>query len=386
MLVRRVRQEVLSQLPPRTDTRVSVPMTGAQQEEHDALIAPIAALVGAARRRPLTQPEFLRLMTLLTQQRIISNGLAQLRFDELWPVDAPARPEPSLLEGLFAPKLLELRRIVESVVVEQGRKAVVFSQWRRMLRLAAWATGDVLADAGRRAVFFTGAESTRQRHPEHRGLPRPARASRVMFLSDAGGVGLNLQRAANACINLELPWNPAVLEQRIGRIYRLGQKHPIDVYNLVSEGGIESRIAELVATKQALFSGPLRRDDRRGLLRGRQELVPGGRRGSSCPRSPRWGAKPTRAVAMTARRRTGTSPRSLEARPRRRALRPRVPRAVDGARVELPSSLDVPALFATLRVERTAEGGLRLEAPPAAAASLASLFEGMARLLGQAAR
>jgi len=77
VLVRRVRREVLSQLPERTDTRVSVPMTPAQQEEHDALIPPIAAILGRARRRPLTQPEFLKLMTLLTTQRILSNGLAQ---------------------------------------------------------------------------------------------------------------------------------------------------------------------------------------------------------------------------------------------------------------------------------------------------------------------
>ena len=56
-------------------------------------------------------------------------------------------------------------------------------------------------------------------------------------------------------INLDLPWNPAVLEQRIGRIYRLGQKQPIDVYNLVSEQGIESRIAVLVDSKQAFFKG-----------------------------------------------------------------------------------------------------------------------------------
>src|SRR5262249_51905797 len=69
------------------------------------------------------------------------------------------------------------------------------------------------------------------------------------------GVGLNLQRAANCVINLDLPWNPAVLEQRIGRIYRLGQKQPIDVYNLVSEQGIESRIAILVDSKHAFFKG-----------------------------------------------------------------------------------------------------------------------------------
>jgi hypothetical protein len=49
--------------------------------------------------------------------------------------------------------------------------------------------------------------------------------------------------------------NPAVLEQRIGRIHRLGQRRPIDVYNLVSEPGIESRIADLVGSKKAFFAG-----------------------------------------------------------------------------------------------------------------------------------
>ena len=88
-------------------------------------------------------------MTLLTQQRIISNGLGQVRFDDVWPAYAKARPEPALLDGLFAPKLLELRRIVESVVVEQGRKVVVFSQWRR--DAAPGGVGDQRRPRGRRA-------------------------------------------------------------------------------------------------------------------------------------------------------------------------------------------------------------------------------------------
>src|SRR6476620_5318045 len=99
-----------------------------------------------------------------------------------------------------------------------------------MLRLAEWAVRDLLAEAGQRAVFFTGAESHKQRERAIVDLHDDPAVS-VMFLSDAGGVGLNLQRAATCCINLELPWNPAVLEQRIGRIHRLGQTQPIDVYN-----------------------------------------------------------------------------------------------------------------------------------------------------------
>jgi hypothetical protein len=57
---------------------------------------------------------------------------------------------------------------------------------------------------------------------------------------------------------------PAVLEQRIGRIHRLGQHHPIDVYNLLTEAGIEARIAQLVADKKAFFLAVRRRDRRHG--------------------------------------------------------------------------------------------------------------------------
>jgi SNF2 family DNA or RNA helicase len=216
--LRRLRRDVLGQLPSRTDTRVPIEMTEQQRTAHDELSLPIAVLARKARTRPLTQPEFLRLMSLLNQQRIISNGLAQVRFEEIWPTCARSRPDAALLEGLFAPKLVELRRLLADLVVDQGRKVVVFSQWRRMLRLAEWSVRDVLAEEGCRAVFFTGAESPAQRTRAIVDFHDDPNV-RVMFLSDAGGVGLNLQRAASACINLEMPWNPAVLEQRIGRIH-----------------------------------------------------------------------------------------------------------------------------------------------------------------------
>ena len=102
--------------PPGRDVRVPVEMTAAQQEEHDELVPPIAQLMAQARRRPLTQAEFLRLMSLLTQQRIISNGLAQRHFEEVWPgLRAGAPAERDVLPGLFAPKLLELRQLVRQL-------------------------------------------------------------------------------------------------------------------------------------------------------------------------------------------------------------------------------------------------------------------------------
>jgi SNF2 family DNA or RNA helicase len=226
-MLRRVRQDVLKQLPARTDTRIPVEMTPQQREEHDALNQPIAQLIAILSKRPLSPAQHLRLMSMLTTQRIISNGLAQLRYTQVWPMVRELQsPDQTVRDGLFSPKLSVLRDLFTQLVVGQGRKVVVFSQWRRMLRLAEWAGRDVLAQVGARAVFFTGGQSAAMRTQaivEFHDDPDV----RVMYLTDAGGVGLNLQRVASACINLELPWNPAVLEQRISRIYRIGQKLPL---------------------------------------------------------------------------------------------------------------------------------------------------------------
>jgi superfamily II DNA or RNA helicase len=252
-MLRRTRSSVLSQLPERTDTRIPVEMTEVQRAAHDELRQPIAELSARAERRSLGAGELQRLMQLLTTQRMICNGMAQLRFDVDWPRCEPARATPALLDSLFSPKLSVLRGLIEQLVLEQQRKVVVFSQWRKLLSFAEWSVRDVLADAGKRALFFTGAESLRAREQAIADFHEDPNAC-VLFSSDAGAVGLNLQRAASCCINLELPWNPAVLEQRIGRIHRLGQTQPIDVYNLVAEDGIEGRIAKLLEQKQALFS------------------------------------------------------------------------------------------------------------------------------------
>ncbi|HTV19125.1 MAG TPA: DEAD/DEAH box helicase [Polyangiaceae bacterium] len=366
-MVRRVRREVLSQLPPRSDTRVPVEMTQPQREEHDARTVPIARLLQTGRRRPLRQPEFLQLMQLLTQQRMISNGMALASFDSVWPVYSQARADEALLASASSPKLSELRRIVHQLVVEQQRKVVVFSQWRRMLRLAEWAVRDVLADAGLSSVFFTGDESQRQRTANVDAFHEEP-AVRVMFLSDAGGVGLNLQRAANACINLELPWNPAVLEQRIGRIYRLGQTDPVDVIHLVTEYGIESRIAGLVGNKQALFSGlfdgttdAVRFDGPSSFTADIERLVepievPEDASGDDA-------GEATDEIAVEVAPGLG-DPAGVEPVPVE-TVRP------DAA--PLPS-LALAGLFEKLSVTRTPDGGLRIEAPPSAAAELTQLL------------
>jgi superfamily II DNA/RNA helicase len=77
---------------------------------------------------------------------------------------------------------------------------------------------------------------------------------RVFLSTDAGGTGLNLQ-AADTVVNLELPWNPAVLEQRIARVHRMGQRRPVRVVNFVTRGTIEERVLRTLEAKQGLFAG-----------------------------------------------------------------------------------------------------------------------------------
>jgi SNF2 family DNA or RNA helicase len=353
VMLRRLRKDVLAQLPARVDTRVPVELTSVQREAHEDLRRPIARILQSAAKRPLRQPEFLQLMQLLARQRMICNGMAQVHFEEDWPRCQTQQPTPTFLEGLFAPKLAALRGVIEPLVIAQRRKAIVFSQWRNMLRLCEWAVRDQLAAAGLRAMFFTGAESARQREQAIVAFHDDPSVA-VLFLSDAGGVGLNLQRAASCCINLELPWNPAVLEQRIGRIYRLGQTQPIDVYNLVSEDCIESRIAALVERKRAVFSGlfdgttdEVNFGEQTSFLEGIKKLV-----------------DPV-AVPVLASDDVDVQE----------------PVAVSDDVVSAADSADkaAPAPLAGLVIERLDDGSLRIAAPAQLAAPLAELFDQLAR-------
>lgn len=400
-MLRRLRSDVLAQLPPRTDTPIPVEMSEAQREEHDALDSPIASLYHRARKRPLTQAEFLQLMSLLTSKRIIANGLAQHRFSEVWPGIERARPHEALLASLSSPKLGEVRALLAAIAIEQGRKVVVFSQWRKMLRLAHWAVADLLSGAGLRACFFTGQEGSRQRT---RNLVdfHDDPAARVLFATDAGGVGLNLQRAASACILLDLPWNRAVLEQRVARIYRIGQKRPIDVYSLVSRGSIEEHIASLVADKQALF---------RGLFDGKSDSVRFDRSGSFLTSLEKLVGGELAAVEAAADAGETEADEEIGEQALQAWLREGEgeiegaddgegagasdgsgrglgPEGSDGPEAETAGGVrqgaearDLASLLAGVAIERTESGGLRIEAAPEASDVLAALFTQLADAL-----
>jgi hypothetical protein len=139
----------------------------------------------------------------------------------------------------------------ESGTEEPGTKVVIFSQWLRMHEILARR----IAAAGWGHVLFHGGIDSRARAKlvdRFRDDPE----CRIFLSTDAGGVGLNLQHAS-VVINVDLPWNPAVLEQRIGRVHRIGQRAPVRVVNFVSEGTIEQGMLAVLRFKKSLFAGVL---------------------------------------------------------------------------------------------------------------------------------
>jgi len=251
--IRRERRAVLEQLPPRTDNTFWTPMTPLQRRAYRHQAVRLASLLS---RGVALQPHEVRLLLKsLTTMRMICNALAQFE----WPQHAarlrdPAPPSPVELRGLHSPKLEEFARVLEDLLDESTTKIVVFSQWERMLRLANFAVRDVLDTRDLRAELFYGGLSSRQRDEILKAF-REDPEVRVLFSTDAGGLGLNLQDSASIVVNLEVPWNPAILEQRVGRVHRMGQRESVQVLHFVTRGAIEERVRQVVESKRALFNG-----------------------------------------------------------------------------------------------------------------------------------
>jgi superfamily II DNA or RNA helicase len=236
-VLRRTRDQVLTDLPDRTDNNFFVEMTREQWNAYEEYQALLAKLIAISKRRPLTPKERELVLMSLIKMRLICNALALHD-----PEAAGKDPERT------GPKLRELRAILEDEVASNGHKALVFSQWTKMLDL----TEPGLDRLKLGHVKLTGAVPTAKRGTLiERFFEDPD--CRVFLSSDAGGVGLNLQ-AASLVINLDLPWNPAVLEQRIARAHRHGQSRPVQVVNLIAQGTIEERILDTLAAKQNVFA------------------------------------------------------------------------------------------------------------------------------------
>jgi hypothetical protein len=234
VMLRRRKIDVEKELPGRTVKTYFVSMVEEQEKRYEEYRAPAARLIAQSQRRPLTQAEFDRLQMLLACMRMIC--------------DTPAILDPACR---VSPKLEELERIFSDLFEEPDRKVIVFSEWERMLELVR----ELAAEMGIETAWHTGSVPQQRRRAEIMRFKKDPNC-RLFLSTDSGSVGLNLQ-VASAVVNVDLPWNPAKLEQRIARAWRKHQTRSVSVVNLVCEGSIEHAILHLLGQKQALAGGIL---------------------------------------------------------------------------------------------------------------------------------
>ena len=224
--LRRRKEDVLPDLPQRLRSMVMVEMHPEVVATYEDVLAQVARIAG---KKIILPAELDRMMRLLVIARRCCNGPHMLGLD---------------IDDRQVPKLQELREHLRDLCVGEGRKAVVFSEWTDMTDRVE----TVCARLKLPSFHLHGGVPVRRRPGmirEFAGTTGPA----VFISAGAVGTGRNLQ-ASDVVINLDLPWNPARLEQRIARVHRIGSKRPVQEILLVTKNSIEERILGLHDTKR----------------------------------------------------------------------------------------------------------------------------------------
>jgi hypothetical protein len=230
VMLRRDRRLVRDQLPDRITQRIDIELTEQQWDLHASAMMAAGTLAQIAKRRPLTPSESNRLMAALQAARMACDA---------------AKLVDKETEG--SPKLDELENILDELCVQSGLKAVIFSQWTMMTEMVE----QRVRSMGLGCLRLHGGVPTARRG-ELMDRFKEDDSIQVFISTDAGSTGLNLQ-SASLLINMDIPWNPAVLEQRNARIHRLGQKEKVQIILLVAAGAYEESVYYMVQGKQNLF-------------------------------------------------------------------------------------------------------------------------------------
>ena len=225
----------MQQLPARTTEIVRIPPTDEQRELHAAHMQIVWQIT---RKKFLTEMDLLRLQKALLMARLAANGTFLV-----------TKQQPS-----YSSKLDRIDELFDQLFEEDNRKAVLFSEWTTMLNL-------IEPMLHKRRVDFVRLDGSVPQAKRQQLVNRFQTDPRCqLFLTtNAGATGLNLQ-AANTVINVDLPWNPAVLEQRISRAHRMGQSQPVQVFVLVTEETIEEKLLATLSAKHELALAALDAD------------------------------------------------------------------------------------------------------------------------------
>jgi SNF2 family DNA or RNA helicase len=227
VLLCRTRDSVKLQLPERTDEYIRILPTDEQLTMHNGFLMIVNTIV----RKPyMSEMDLLRLRQMLLMCRLSANSTFLVNKEK------PA----------YSSKLEHLADLFDRLFEEDDRKVVLFSEWTGMLDLIE----PLLKERKLRFVRLDGSAPQARREQLVYDFQNNADC-RLFLATNAGSTGLNLQ-AANTIINVDLPWNPAVLDQRIARAHRMGQKRPVQVFVLVTERTLEETLLGTIMNKRDL--------------------------------------------------------------------------------------------------------------------------------------
>jgi SNF2 family DNA or RNA helicase len=233
-LLRRTREEVLHELPPREEITLYVELSKDERQRYEALRGAFEKEFGRKKRERRVAKERIQVLAAITRLR-------QLACDA------------SAIDPTFTARSAKLETLKEIAEELFRRKAtvLVFSQFTTLLRKAEQA----IQELGARTMYLDGATPLKSRR-ELVGSFQEGCADFLFISLTAGGTGLNLTHASHV-IHLDPWWNPAIEEQATSRAHRMGQNKAVTVYRLVARATLEERILLMHRKKRDLVSAVL---------------------------------------------------------------------------------------------------------------------------------
>lgn len=237
-ILRRLKSQVLKDLPPRTDVNLTVEMTKEEKLHYESL-----RVHALERLESAEKSDAISILTELTRLRLACCH--------------PRLVDPkSKMEGA---KLKAMSRLLQDLK-DSGHRALVFSQFVGHLAVVK----EELERIGLSYLYLDGSTPAKTRGKLVKRF-QEGEADFFLISLMAGGTGLNLT-AANYVVHLDPWWNPAVEDQASDRAHRIGQKQPVTIYRLITKGTIEEKILELHKDKRELADTLLSGTDKAGKL------------------------------------------------------------------------------------------------------------------------
>lgn len=224
IMIRRTKKDVLAELPDKTYVRHVVELTGEQKKlykamEKDAFVKLSDNEVVAA---PVVIAQITRLRQITVSPELLSHDVTQsAKFDELMDIIQENKSE---------------------------HKIAVFSQFRQAIELF----GKRLDETGIKWVSVTGAVSQDDRRAATKSFQEDPDTRIMLATIEAAGLGLTWT-SADIAVFLDRHWTPAINQQAEDRLYRMGQKNPVTIINMVAKDSIEERIENMLAKKSRDF-------------------------------------------------------------------------------------------------------------------------------------